>query len=212
MSSNPQLENIEKAFYSDGYRFGMKVVEAGMEKSALFSALKEMYGAVDSFIESLLEFANRQGQLISCKKGCEWCCHQPVFAMDYELAYLNQFIQKNMSRRGLTEINKRANEKQKKLDALEKEDLLNSKYPCPLLKDGSCLAYEARPMACRIYLSIDVTTCLSFYKIPEDKTNYPALLDFPMRAGRMMSEGFKAALKTNRVVTKEYRIEEKLCS
>ena len=50
-------------------------------------------------------------------------------------------------------------------------------------------------MACRIYLSTDVKTCHEFYKNPDNIENYPALLDFPMKAGKMMNEGFKAALK-----------------
>jgi hypothetical protein len=65
-------------------------------------------------------------------------------------------------------------------------------------------------MACRIYLSSNLETCLKFFNTPEDKSNYPALLEFPMRVGRMTNEGFKAALKTNGVIAKEFRIEEKI--
>ena len=72
------------------------------------------------------------------------------------------------------------------------------------------MAYKARPVACRIYLSSNLNSCLKFYNEPEDKNNYPALLNFPMRAGRLMNEGFKAALKAGGIVAKEFRIEEKL--
>ena len=43
----------------------------------------------------LREFAEKNNQQIDCKKGCEWCCYQPVFALDYEMDYLNDFIQRN---------------------------------------------------------------------------------------------------------------------
>jgi hypothetical protein len=93
---------------------------------------------------------------------------------------------------------------------LSEKEILNSKFPCPLLENGACSAYPARPMACRIYLSSDVNTCLKFYREPEDETTYPALLDFPMRAGRMMNEGFKAALKAHGINIQEFRIDQKM--
>jgi len=48
----------------------------------------------------------------------------------------------------------------------------------------------------------------AFYQQPEDESNYPALLDFPMRAGRMMNEGFKSALKTKGITARELRIDQ----
>lgn len=210
MNSNLQMGKIEKAFYADGYQLGMGAVKAGMSKSSLYAAIKEMYRSIDELLNSLFDFAQQQEQPIECKKGCEWCCHQPVFAMDYELKFLDNYLKEEFSNEEQKEVKIRAQKKQQQLTTLEKETLLNSKFPCPLLDNGVCMAHEARPMACRIYLSSNVKTCLKFYNTPEDKTNYPALLEFPMRAGRMMNEGFKAALKTKGIIAKEFRIEEKI--
>jgi len=211
MYSNSKLDDLEKAFYSDGYKYGIKAVENRMTKTVFYSCIGEMYSAIDSLIESLSDFARRQGYPIACKKGCEWCCHQPVFALDYELDFLSSFVNKHLSLEEQNEIKKKAKEKNLKFKKLGKDNLLNAKHPCSLLKNGICLAYETRPMACRIYLSSNLETCLKFFNTPEDKSNYPALLELPMRSGRMMNEGFKAALKTNGVIAKEFRIEEKLC-
>jgi len=200
----------EKAFYTDGYRFGMEVFKDDQNPNPLFAAMTEMYAAIDGLIDSLSEFAEQQQNPVHCKKGCYWCCFQPVFALSYEMDYLNTFIQQNFDEQKQNEIRARAEQKRQRLNGLAEKDLLNSKFPCPLLENGACSVYPARPMACRIYLSTNVNSCLKFYTEPEDKKNYPALLDFPMRAGRMMNEGFKAALKANGIVTKEFRIEEKL--
>lgn len=203
-------EAFEKAFYSDGYKLGMQAVEAGLTPKSLFAALEKMHAVIDGMIESLTEFARQNNQPIDCKKGCDWCCHQPIFALEYELDYLHDYLENNFSESELASINKRAGNKNKKLAELENEKLLHAKHPCPLLKKGACIAYEARPVACRIYLSTNVETCMKFFKTPDDKTSFPALLDFPMRAGRMMNEGFKAALKMGEFDAKEFRIEEKL--
>jgi Fe-S-cluster containining protein len=188
----------------------MQVCEKGFNETNMFAALKEMYASVDSFIEMLTGFAAEQHQPIHCKKGCEWCCHQPVFALQYELDYLNEFVKTNFDEKHLTAIQTRAEGKKNALGFLAEKELLNAKYACPLLENGACVAYEARPIACRIYLSTDVDSCLAFFNQPSKKESIPALMDLPLRAGRMMNEGFKAALKNHGFTAKEYRIEEKL--
>ena len=203
-------KNIENAFYSDGYKLGMNVAVSDNNREVLFESVSEMHAAIDNLIEGLSEFAEKQNQRIDCKKGCEWCCHQPVFALDYELEYLNNFISQNFTKEIQKEIRKRATNKNNKLCMLKEADLLNAKFPCPLLEKGACMAYSARPMACRIYLSGNVNSCLNFYHQPQSKTSIPALLNLSLRTGQMMNEGFKAALKTNGIKSREFRIEEKL--
>ncbi len=211
MNDNQTFNKYLKAFYSDGYKIGMQTTDNPESSELLFSAIKEMYSQIDELIDSLSVLANDQKNSIQCKKGCHYCCHQPVFALNYELDYLRHFIQNNFSDEKQQEIRNKAFEKVKKLHELKGDNLLNSKHPCPLLEDGACSAYSARPVACRIYLSTHLKSCLNFYNKPAEKTSIPALLDFPMRAGRMMNEGFKSALKTGGYKAEEYRIEEKLC-
>jgi len=203
-------KQIENAFFSDGYRFGLKVADSDNNQKILFETLSEMHNEIDDFNEAVTKLSERQNQPIDCKKGCEWCCHQPVFALNFELDYLNFFVKRNFSPAIQTEIRKRAENKNEKLSLLNENDLLNAKSPCPLLEKGSCIAYQARPMACRIYLSTNVNTCLNFFHKPKDKTSIPSLLNLTLRAGQMMNEGFKAALKTKGILTHEFRIEEKL--
>jgi Fe-S-cluster containining protein len=205
-----EIENFEKAFYNDGFQLGMKAMESRADETALFSAIQEMYTAIDGLNDSFSVLAKQQGQSIECKVGCEWCCHQPVFALDYELDYLKNYINKYFDDETKAALKEKAKQKQNKLEKLDGDFLLNAKHPCPLLNEGACIAYEARPMACRIYLSSSVKSCLHFYNVPDDINSYPALLDLPMRLGRIMNEGFKSALKMSGIVPEEFRIEEKL--
>ena len=210
MNSAQNTEKLVKAFYADGFTIGMEIFSTGFSQKKLFENIREMHESIDNFIQSFDAFVTQNGKKINCRKGCSWCCHQPVFALSYELDYLNHFVSKNFTLQKQNEIRERAKEKQQKLKSLPEKELLNSKVPCPLLENGSCIAYEARPVACRIYLSTNVKTCLDFFHKPENKKSIPALLDFPMRAGKMMNEGFKTALKTNGKKEEEFRIEEKL--
>ncbi len=199
----------DKAFYKDGYRLGA-YAKSEESEAKLFEAISSMYKGIDDLIYSLLEMAKRQGISIDCKKGCAWCCKQAVFANSYEIHYLGRHIEKSFSEADKKTGIERSKSKNDKTTSLNEKEILNFKADCPLLKNEACSAYEARPMACRIYLSQKVSTCIDFYKNPEDENSYPALLEFPLKAGRMMNEGFTAALKENGIMTAEFRLEEGL--
>jgi hypothetical protein len=68
--------------------------------------------------------------------------------------------------------------------------------------------YRARPMACRIYLSSSVDACIGAHDHPEDSTRFPDLFEFPLRAGRMLNQGFVAYLKQSGLQTAELPLEQ----
>jgi Fe-S-cluster containining protein len=207
---NFNLKELERQFHADGYRLGMQAVEAGLTQEVLQKAVQQLHHLVDEVIEAFYGLAEQNNQVPACAKGCHWCCHQPVYAMSYELDFLNQYLKVHFNTATLNEIAVRSAGKREKLSVLRGDALLYSKVPCPLLENGACMAYEARPVACRIYLSSNVASCLQFYHEPEKEESIPALLQFPLRMGRMISEGFKAALKAHGMIAGEYRIDEKI--
>ncbi|NQU85547.1 MAG: YkgJ family cysteine cluster protein [Mariniphaga sp.] len=205
-----QLSDQVKAFYSDGFKIGMEVVENGVSTESINLSTHKIYQNIDSLIEAVLKLAKNEDAKVYCRKGCVWCCYQPIYSLTHEIVFLKEFIRDNFTELETQKIYDSAREKEQKIGKLKNDDLLNSKFPCPLLKDGSCIAYKARPMACRIYLSLNINSCESFYNQPENKSNFPQIMHFPLQAGRMMNEGFKAALKQASWKSQEFRIEEGL--
>jgi len=200
----------DRIFYSDGYKLAQSAIENGLSNDTLFSAIESLYTEIDGLNDSIVALAERQNIKVACFKGCHWCCHQAVFANSYELHFLSEKIKKNFSSKELDEVITKADAKQAITSQLSEDKVLLFKSPCPLLRDGSCSSYDSRPMACRIYLSTKLETCLEFYRHPENEANFPALIDFPLRAGKMMNEGFRAALKEFGIETAEFRMEEGL--
>ena len=207
------LENLsdhEKLFFNDGYELGKQAAGKVADEKAFLSFVGEAYNGIDSLINSILELAHKQNIRVDCKKGCSFCCHQAVFANSYELHYLGNFLTENFNQEQRTIVQQRATAKNKHTRKLSEEEQLNYKSPCPLLHEGMCSAYQARPMACRIYLSMSVASCLEFYHHPKNPDNYPQLMDFPLIAGRMMNEGFMTALKESGIAIAEFRLEDGL--
>ncbi|MBN1821772.1 MAG: YkgJ family cysteine cluster protein [Prolixibacteraceae bacterium] len=207
-----QLSGQVKVFYSDGFKIGMEIVEEGISVESILKSTTKIYENIDALNDAVLSLAEKENTTVFCKKGCFLCCYQPVYALTHEVIYLKEFIKTNFPEAEIRKIYNRARDKELKTGKLNEENLLNSKYPCPLLVDGACSAYKARPMACRIYLSLSFKSCEKFYEYPEDKTGFPQIMHFPLQAGRMMNEGYKAALKQAGWKSQEFRIEEGLLS
>ena len=207
---NKHFSENDRIFYSDGYRLAQSAIEEGLSNDTLFSAIESLYDAIDGLNDSIIALAERQNIKVACFKGCHWCCHQAVFANSYELHFLSEKIKKDFNSEDLAGLIAKTDAKHLITSILSDEDILRYKAPCPLLQEGACSAYAARPMACRIYLSTKLQTCLEFYHHPENETNFPALIDLPLRAGQMMNEGFRAALKESSIETAEFRLEEGL--
>jgi len=207
---NTHFTENERIFYSDGYQLAQSAIEQGLTNNTLFSAIESMYAAIDALNDSIVALAERQKIPVACHKGCQWCCHQAVYANSYELHFLSEKIKVSFSPENISKLLEAAEMKSAVTSLMNEESVARYKNPCPLLENGACTVYEARPMACRIYLSTKLETCLEFYRHPDNELNYPALIDFPLKAGRMMNEGFMAALKEFGIETAEFRLEEGL--
>lgn len=62
----------------------------------------------------------------------------------------------------------------RRLAELPREKVLATNLPCPVLVDGRCSAYAARPFNCRAYHSLDRDACQQSFDNPADPTlNHP---------------------------------------
>lgn len=109
---------------------------------------------------------------IHCCEGCTWCCYtrhimvtpmevlvlakhiRDTFDADQQASYLQSMIEDASSRGG-------------------------SACPCPMLKDGGCSVYPARPFMCRAHNSFDVTLC---QRAVEEDENIKVPLYHPQKA------------------------------
>ncbi len=201
-------QEIDKIFYRDGYRMAQGYLDQELSPVQMDEAIKALYAAIDELLEAFLHRASEEGQPVSCKNGCAWCCHQEVFGITHEFLYLNDYVQKHLSEADRNAVLERAREKVKISMNLSVEEQLKIRSACPFLESKSCMVYESRPMACRIYLSASVSSCKKEYDHPSDKRSFPGLFDFPLRAGRMMNEGFVAWLKKAGLQVAELPIEQ----
>jgi len=203
-----EQKEIKRIFYRDGFRLAQDHLGQEVTASNLKRAIDQLYRSVDELLASFLERSAAEGVPADCKKGCSWCCYQEVFAVTHEFLYLHEHILLNFSDKERAGILEKAGEKVKRTMRRTLEEQLKVRYACPFLLDGSCLAYGARPMACRIYLSSSVNSCKVEHDQPENNKRIPELYEFPLLAGRMLNEGFVAYLKLLGLRTSELPLEQ----
>ena len=181
-------KEISRIFYRDGYRLALQHLEKEVSVQNLTAAIRQLYDSVDDLLDAFIKRSVLDGRPVECKKGCSWCCHQVVYAVTHEFLYLHDHLQKNFMEEIRNRILDRARENVLLTRQKSQKEELQVNTPCPFLESGSCMVYGVRPMACRIYLSSSESACKNEQSIPE-------LFEFPLRAGRMLNEGFVAYLK-----------------
>lgn len=103
------------------------------------------------------------GHEIGCKTGCFYCCYIKVDALPLEVFGLASYIKQHFSADQIEEIRARARANREKIAALSADAQKTAKIPCPLLQDGRCMCYKARPMICRRYYSHKVEPCEAMF-------------------------------------------------
>lgn len=101
-------------------------------------------------------------QAVDCRVGCTYCCHQTVSARAWEVLALAAAI------RALPEaereaIRTRIGETARTIAGMAVPERHRRQIPCPLLEDGRCRLYPARPLACRSFASHDVGACAAAF-------------------------------------------------
>lgn len=199
----------DKVFYNDGYNLALATNDQTAEKKSVLQTTRQAQDAIDGLVQALSGEAERQNISIDCKKGCSWCCNQPIFATGHEMLFAWEFMKLNFKQDEINATVQRAFDNYQKRGRLGEKELMASKMPCPLLKNGACTIYPARPLTCRIYLSMSEPSCHSFYSNPK-ADSYPQLFEFPLQAGRMLNEGLNKGLNEKGIHSREMLIEEGL--
>jgi Fe-S-cluster containining protein len=116
---------------------------------------------------NVVETATPLPHPLACLEGCNFCCYNLLEVTPPEALFLGYYVEREFSdleKRELLEVLEkaaafRAGKDKKQLAGMRQE------LACPLLKDGRCAAYPARPLMCRAMHSLDAAQCReAFYQ------------------------------------------------
>ena len=131
----------------------------------------------------------------ACKRGCGWCCHQPVFLTAPEAVMVVAHLRATRTNEQLAglraELAMRAAERRTQV---EDRRLLAAGMACVFLdEDNACTIHGARPLICRGFMSSSAEACAERYIDPANAPPPPVDVH-AYTATRGVLHGLSAAL------------------
>ncbi|MFH0837278.1 MAG: YkgJ family cysteine cluster protein [Candidatus Aenigmatarchaeota archaeon] len=182
VDSHRVLERSVREYLYDGKDLRIPIINESLDGRMYKSGIimDVFYDYFDDVIKIARRLAEEKGDPVTCYKGCDICCHQPVSSALEEALLIYLFLRDN------DDITKLALSKyddwRKLAGSVEEYDIgmresmiaglsgkrglsddtvryiekYNAKNnPCPFLSEHVCTIYPVRPVACRNMLSLD---------------------------------------------------------
>ncbi|QYM80438.1 YkgJ family cysteine cluster protein [Horticoccus luteus] len=121
-------------------------------------ALAILAVAQDRFARAFDQAPAKARARIACHAGCDTCCHEDVAVQAHEVLIAAEYAQRNFTAAALEAVIARA-ATHRAAHAARREGGPLPRTPCPLLHEGNCSVYPARPEACRAHHSHSVAAC-----------------------------------------------------
>ena len=111
---------------------------------------------------------------VACRSGCDLCCHLRVMATPAEVFGLLEYLQATLDAEAFAAFQARVVAAAARLAGVAPAQILATNLACPVLVDGRCSGYAARPFNCRAYHSLDRDACQQSFDAPADAAlNHP---------------------------------------
>lgn len=146
----------------------------------------------------------------ACSKGCSFCCSIHVSVTIPEVIRMVEHANSNLGGEAVAKIRERA-----RVNAVQTHGKSSLYYParldCAMLVNGECLAYSARPIACRREHSLSVEDCKNGYEMAEPGVDYALERDEELFAvSGMPWIRYTAGLAEAGVDARPYELQEAL--
>lgn len=115
----------------------------------------------------------------ACRAGCSLCCSLRVDTFAHDVFHLARHIRAHFTPVDLAALLGRLAAHAEKVLALTPFEHATQNIPCPMLREGCCSVYAARPHSCRRHHSQDLAACQYTYDHPTD-IETPAAHDRPL--------------------------------
>jgi len=179
----------------------------GREVIALMRVLHELIAEardagtvapVMQFLHANMRAAERfaPSQLLACRRGCAHCCHTFVSARAPEVL----FVKSAIPGRDRETVRAAVEQAYQVTGTLGPGGRSATAHPCPMLEDGACRVYAARPMTCRMAVSQSAEACARAFAPGAAPTHIPVPDYYPTLrrgysialAGALRRAGFPA--------------------
>jgi hypothetical protein len=137
-----------------------------------------------------IEVIGELGVALACREGCSLCCSLRVDVFAHEVFLLARHIRARFTAGEFSDLLVRLAAHADLVLPLSTFEHATMNVPCPLLQDGRCTVYAARPHSCRRHHSQDFAVCQFTYDHPTD-------LESPAAHDRELFRALTEAMQLN---------------
>jgi Putative zinc- or iron-chelating domain len=155
---------------------------------------KEFDGAAHRALEFVdvlnAEIIQQRGVKLACREGCGICCSLRIDVFAHEVFLVAHHIRHHFTAGKLADLMIRLKAHSEKVMPLTPFEHVTQNIVCPLLQNGRCTVYAARPHSCRRHHSQDLAACQYTFDHPDD-------IDTPAAHDRDLFKALTAAMQQN---------------
>lgn len=183
----PNRPSKAQLIYREALERARTAIAKPTTTAPLESAIEQIEQSLDDGCAELDKMALAAGRpKVDCKPGCDHCCYRVVPVRIPEVLRTAAYIKAHFTSEERQAVAARLYEYERAVAPNFGTDLPMLRPRCPLLVNGLCSAYEARPFVCRGTFSFDVKKC-ELSKLHPDE--YPAIPAVPGRNELALASG-----------------------
>src|SRR5580658_5942714 len=182
--------NLDIAFIRDILRQERALARDQIRDLGVFRALANSQRRHDARIAAAPDVGT-----LACRAGCTWCCYFTVDVRAVEVFRILDFVEQSFTPEEKARVYAEVRANSAALRKLSEGERVTRNIRCPLLNEGRCTVYEARPQSCRNYHATNVAGCRQSYEQPENQDIDPDFAPGVYQAGGAHVEAFCAAMR-----------------
>jgi Fe-S-cluster containining protein len=132
----------------------------------------------------------QRGVQLACREGCGICCSLRVDVFAHEVFLLARHIRAHFAPDEINALLVRLDAHAEQVLRMTPAEHATTNLRCPMLENGRCTVYAARPHSCRRHHSQDLATCQYTYDHPTD-------LESPAAHDRELFRALTEAMQQN---------------
>jgi hypothetical protein len=99
-------------------------------------------------------------EAVVCKAGCAWCCYPPfVSTTAAEVVCIAIYVRDTLEPSARSALIERLEQRSDSIKSMPPEQQKHARVACALLVDNRCSVHPLRPLACRGWVSSNVSAC-----------------------------------------------------
>ena len=155
MEISPEQDAVKSAALT----IALNTIEYDSSDNFLLNMMQHLIAFSDQIIDKAEN--NDADFQIDCSSGCSYCCHMQVKVTPPECFLIFEYILETFSAREIERLKKRIKHNRGLTDgrSFNERVLLKRETPCIFLTDHACDVYNARPLICRAWHSLNRKGC-----------------------------------------------------